>query len=145
MKIIQTTVIAIVAFSFSLPVFAQKIRSTDVPKTVTESFEKAYPGVKKIQWEKEAGNYEAGFRQGSKEMSAVFNPNGSQLESEMEIQKTELPAQAITYLKQHYKGVTINEVAKIIKAGGEINYEAEVKGKDVLFDKNGQYIRIVKD
>ena len=34
----------------------------------------------------------------------------------------------------------IKEMAHILKPNGEIEYEAEVKGKDVLFDKDGKFL-----
>jgi len=32
-------------------------------------------------------------------------------------------------------------VVKIVKANGEVNYEVEVAGKDVLFDTNGHHLQ----
>ena len=36
-------------------------------------------------------------------------------------------------------------MAKITKANGEMIYEAEIKGKDLLFDMNGNFIEEVKN
>ena len=33
----------------------------------------------------------------------------------------------------------------ITKPGGEVNYEAEVNGHDLIFNKDGKYIRTTKD
>jgi hypothetical protein len=40
-------------------------------------------------------------------------------------------------VEKNYKGATIKETAKSQKANGEINYEAEVNGKDLIFDSKG--------
>jgi hypothetical protein len=32
-----------------------------------------------------------------------------------------------------------------VKANGEVNYEAEVPHKDVIFDANGKFIKEAKD
>ncbi|MET3981182.1 hypothetical protein ABIB62_003741 [Mucilaginibacter sp. UYP25] len=146
MKIIKTTAAILIATTVGLTATAQQINSTHVPAVAKVAFEKAYPGIKSVKWEKEKGDFEAGFKQGSKEMSAVFKADGTQVESEMEINAATLPATVIVYVKQHYKGAVIKEAAKITKtATGEVNYEAEVKGKDLLFDSAGKFIRIAQD
>lgn len=144
MKIIRTVAI-LVASSMGVAATAQKINSIQVPPAVKNAFAKAYPAVKTVKWEKEKGDFEAGFKQGGNEMSAVFKADGIQLESELEIKTSALPAPVLAYVKQNYKGATIKEAAKITKATGEVNYEAEVKGKDLLFDSNGNFIKIAED
>jgi hypothetical protein len=146
MKIIKTTMAITIASVIGLSATAQKLNSTKVPAAVKNAFSSAYPGVKTVKWEKEKGDYEAGFKQGSSEISAVFKANGTQTESETEIKAAELPAAVTAYVKEHYKGAAIKEAAKITKtATGEVNYEAEVKGKDLLFDKDGTFIKIAED
>jgi len=49
------------------------------------------------------------------------------------------------YVKAHYKGATAKEAAKITKADGTVNYEAEVSKKDVIFDAKGKFIKEEKD
>ena len=145
MKFIKTTAAILIATSMGLTVMAQKINSSKVPAVVKASFEKAYLGIKTVKWEKEKGDFEAGFKQGGNEMSAVFQSDGTQLESEMAIKSASLPASVIAYVKQNYKGAAIKEAAKITKANGEVNYEAEVKGKDLLFDNTGKFIKVAQD
>jgi hypothetical protein len=145
MKFIKTTAAILIATSIGVAAIAQKNNSTQVPSGVKSAFAKAYPSVKTVKWEKEKGDFEAGFKQGSKEMSAVFKADGTQVESELEINTVTLPATVIAYVKQHYKGAVIKEAAKITKANGEINYEVEVKGKDLLFDNSGKFIKVAQD
>lgn len=146
MKFIKTTAAILIATTLGVTAMAQKLNSTQVPAAVRASFAKAYPTVKTVKWEKEKGDFEAGFKQGNKEMSAVFKADGIQIESELEINAATLPATVIVYVKQHYKGATIKEAAKITKtATGEVKYEAEVKGKDLLFDSAGKFIEIAED
>lgn len=145
MKIIRTTVAILVASSIGVAATAQKINSTQVPPAVKNAFAKAYTAIKTVKWEKEKGDFEASFKQGGNEMSAVFKADGTQLESELEIKAADLPASVLAYVKQNYKSAAIKEAAKITKATGEVNYEAEVKGKDLLFDSNGKFIKIAED
>ena len=123
---------------------AQKIDASKVPAAVKTAFAKQYPGVS-VKWEKENGKFEAGFKQNGNIMSALFEANGTMTESEMDIKVADLPAAVLSYVKGHYKGKSIKEGAKITKADGTVNYEAEVDGKDVIFDAAGNFLKEVKD
>jgi hypothetical protein len=127
-----------------ISVCAQKIDAAKVPAAVKTAFAKQYPGAT-VKWEKEDGKYEAGFKQNGNAMSALFEANGTMTESEMDIKIADLPAPVLAYVKEHYKGKTIKEGAKITKADGTVNYEAEVAGKDVIFDANGKFLKEVKE
>ena len=118
---------------------AQKIDASKVPVAVKSSFEKQFPGAV-AKWEKEDGKFEAGFKKDGNTMSALFEANGTMTESEIDIKVADLPATVLAYVKEHYKGKSIKEGAKITKANGTVNYEAEVDGKDVIFDANGKFI-----
>jgi len=119
---------------------AQKIDPSKVPAAVKISFAKKYPDVDRVKWEKEGDHFEAGFKDNDHSMSALFTADGSLTESELTIPITSLPPAVMTYIKAHYKGAAIREAAKITKASGEINYEAEAKGMDLIFDVNGKKI-----
>ena len=124
----------------SLTACSQKIDAAKVPAPVKESFARQFPGATP-KWEKEDGKYEAGFKQNGHDMSALFETNGTMTESEKEITTTELPAVVKDYIKNHYNGAAIKEAAKITTATGKIEFEAAIKGKDIIFDINGNFIR----
>ena len=130
--------------SFILSACAQKLDVAKVPAAVKNSFEKKYPGTA-AKWEKEDGNYEVNFKQNGNNMSELISSDGTIMETEMDIKITELPSAILNYVKEHYKGKTIKEGAKITKADGTVNYEAEVAGKDVIFDADGKFIKELKD
>ena len=142
MKKIMMMVVLAVSVAFSA--CAQKLDASKVPAAVKASFAKQYPRVT-AKWEKEDGKYEAGFKKDGNSMSAMFETNGTMTESEMDIKVADLPATVLAYVKEHYKGKTIKEGAKITKADGTVNYEAEVDGKDVIFDAAGKFLKEVKD
>ena len=121
----------------------EKKAHANVPASVKQAFEKQYPGTK-AKWDNEDGKFEAGFKHNGHEMSVLYNSNGTVEETEMEIPVTQLPAAANSYITQHKLG-KISEAAKITKANGEVNYEAEVKGKDVIFDAAGKFLKEIKD
>lgn len=139
-------VLTILLFSsgVTLGACAQKLDVSKVPTAVKESFAKKYPGAKP-KWGKEDDKFEAGFKQGSHSMSAVYEANGTMTESEVDIKVAELPVTILAYVKEHYKGANIKEAAKITKRDGTLNYEAEVNKMDVIFDTNGKFIKEVKD
>ena len=136
-------VLAVVA-TVSLSACAQKTDAAKVPAAVKASFAKLYPGVS-AKWEKEDGNYEVNFKQNGNTMSVLIEPNGSIKETEMDIKVADLPATVLAYVKEHYKDKIIKEGARITKADGTVNYEAEVGGKDVIFDATGKFLKEAKD
>ena len=137
-------IMAVLAVSVAFSACAQKLDASKVPAAVKASFAKQYPGVT-AKWEKEDAKYEAGFKKDGNSMSALFEVNGTMTESEVDIKVADLPATVLAYVKEHYKGKNIKEGAKITKADGTVNYEAEVDGKDVIFDAAGKFLQEVKD
>lgn len=120
---------------------AQKVPEKKVPQPVRAALQKQYPEAKNVTWEKEDGNYEAGFEKEETEYSVLISGSGSIVEIEIEIDVEALPAKAKEYISQKYYGAKIKEVAKITDSKGGITYEAEVKGKDLIFDNNGNFIK----
>src|SRR5690348_7892070 len=121
---------------------AQDIKSSEVPAVVKSALLKKYPEATKVSWEKENGNYEANWGGKSGEDNAAqFTPGGVFVEIERVIPLNDLPASIKTYVKDHENGATIKEAARITDAHGKISYEAEVKGKDLIFDEGGNFIK----
>jgi DNA polymerase II small subunit/DNA polymerase delta subunit B len=127
-----------------IAVSAQNVKETEVPSLVKAAFNKNYANTH-AKWEKEKDNYEVNFKKDNKMMSAVIGKTGQIIETETDMPVDELPENVQSYLKAHYKGVKVKDAAKIVKANGEVNYEGEVNGKDVIFDKNGKFIKIARD
>ncbi|WP_443946746.1 hypothetical protein ACJVDH_06475 [Pedobacter sp. AW1-32] len=72
-----------------------------------------------------------------KETSEVYNANGTLIETKISIKPDDLLAPVLA----KFKGVKIVEAAKITNADGNICYEAEVKGEDLLFDAKGNSLK----
>jgi hypothetical protein len=142
MKRVLISAIVVTAIAFTA--CAQKIDASKVPDAVKVSFAKQFPGAT-ARWEKEEGKYEAGFKLNGNTMSAVFEANGKMAESEMDMKVSDLPPTIFAYIKEHYKGKNITRGAKVTMADGTINYEAEIEGKDVIFDADGKFLKEVKD
>jgi putative PepSY-like beta-lactamase-inhibitor len=135
---IVTTAITVASAS------AQKLIESQLPAVVKSAFQKQYPNIKG-SWEKEGANYEVNFKQDAKSMSSVIDKTGTILETETDITIKDLPLTAQDYLNSHYKGAKIKEASRIVKSNGEVNYEALMNGKDVIFDSNGKFIKTAKE
>ncbi len=126
--------------------FAQKeekgSEKIDVPAAVKTALAKKYPDAKKVTWEKEKGNYEANWGGKSNEdHSVMFTPSGTFIEMVEAIPVSSLPKSIAPYIAKNYKGAKIKEVGKVTDAAGAQTYEVEIKGKDLIFDFNGKYIK----
>lgn len=121
--------------SITTGAFAQKINAAKLPAAVKEAFAKAYPAATALHWDKEGKDYEASFKQEKESLSVVFDSKGQLLEVEKGIKASALPAAVQTALK----GQKVKEAAVITK-GGKTYYEAEVGGKDLIFDADGKAI-----
>jgi hypothetical protein len=132
--------LAIAAFAGSA--VAQDIKANSVPAAVKEALAKKYPNATKVSWEKEKGNYEANWGGKSGEDTSVqFTPAGAFVEEVDAIAVSELPAAVAPYVKAHYNGAKIKEAGKVTDAAGKHFFEAEIKGKDLIFDESGKFVK----
>jgi len=137
--------IMMAASLISAGAFAQSKQDKDIPAAVKSAFQKAHPDAKAVKWEKEGENFEAEFGHGKTGQSVVIDAQGNILETEVEIAVSELPKKASDYVSEHYKGQSIKEAAKITDAKGTVTYEAEIKGKDLMFDAAGTFLKETKE
>lgn len=116
-----------------------------VPGKVKTALRQKYPESKNVTWEKENGNYEANWGGTSGEDHSVqFTPSGTFIEIVDAIPVKELPAAVFTYVKDHYKNSRVTEAGKVTDARGRHFFEAEVRGRDVIFDENGSFVKSEK-
>jgi len=138
----KALVLAAVILSVTGSLKAQDLKAKDVPAVVKEALIKKYPEAAKVSWEKEKGNYEANWGGKSGEDNSVqFTPTGAFIEIVKAIPVTDLPKAIAPYIKAHYNGAKIKEAGKVTDAAGKTMYEAEIKGKDLIFDENGNFIK----
>ncbi|QNE42213.1 hypothetical protein F1C16_21540 (plasmid) [Hymenobacter sp. NBH84] len=130
------------ALLLTVPAFAQKVTLAQVPAAAKATFQGKFAGAKSVSWEKEGVDYEVGFKQAGKEMSAVITPTGQLKETETDMSPAQLPAAVRATLARDYKTYTVGEAASIVRADGSTVYEAEVrrgsKKQDVLFTADGR-------
>ena len=147
-KIIGFTAIL---FALSSTTFAQENEGgnqhINVPSVIKNANTKKYPDSKThhITWETEKGNYEANWGGKDGETNSVlFTPAGEFLETVEAIPVNELPAASLEYVKTYYKSAKVKEAGKVTDKNGKTFYEAEVSGKDVIFDHLGNFVKVEK-
>ena len=124
--------------------FAQKMQGKNVPMNVKSSFQKNYPTVKQVKWDKEGDKYEASFDLNKNDNSVLMDAKGNIIETEVEVELNQLPQGILDYVKTNYAGKQAKEGAKITDAKGKVTYEVEIKGMDLIFDSNGKFIKELK-
>ncbi len=135
------TFILIAGLSLGLSIAnAQKIKEADVPAPVKATFARQYPDIKSVKWEKEKGNYEAGFDLYKVETSLLMDEKGTILETESEIKVSELPKEVSDYITKTLPGKKIKEASRIVDPKGMITFEAEVDKLDYIFDSKGSFL-----
>ncbi len=139
----------IVAISLASCSSAQKTekegKDSKIPAIVQDAFKKQFPTITDVDWEEEGADYEAEFENGEVETSVVINASGVILETETEMEPSALPKAILDYVEANYKGQKVKEAAKIIHNDGSVNYEAEVNKKDLIFDSNGTFIKVIAE
>ena len=116
-----------------------------VPKTVKTAFKNKYPSEKNPNWEKDShGNFEAHLKKDGKKYRADFSPKGNWIETELSINKENLPKAIKKVISSKFKDEDITEVEYVQSATKGIFYDVEFKqkgkNKDVEFRENGQII-----
>ena len=113
----------------------------EVPKVVKAAFTKNFAEVENVKWGKEDEDFEAEFEMNDIDMSANFDASGNLLETESTINIKDLPAAINTYVTKNLSGATIKEATKITDSKGVVTYEAEIDGKDFIFDQKGAILK----
>ncbi|MEO6882875.1 MAG: PepSY-like domain-containing protein [Bacteroidia bacterium] len=116
-------------------------RGTEVPQLVKTKFQSIYHDVTKVKWGKEGANYEAEFSYKAVSTSVLFDAQGNVLETERAVTMADFPKTAKDYLAKNRAGMKITETSKITDANNKVTYEAEVKGKDIIFDDKGNFVQ----
>lgn len=141
----KNSILTFLALLFSSFAIAQRVSEKDIPNIVKSTFLVSYPDQTNVKWEKEKENYEANFTAGKTERSVLLDSNGNLLETEEEISVKKLPANALAYIQKNYKNKKIKEAAMITDAHGTVTFEAQVTSIDLIFDKQGTYIKSIAD
>ena len=125
---------------------AQKLKESEVPKAVKDSFAKRFPNLKGVEWSKESETeFEAEFKNAGKEQSANFDQAGKWLVTETEIKKADLPQPVQASIAKEFAGFKVEEAEKVETANDGIQYEVALeKGEsnyEVLLSEDGKMLK----
>jgi len=135
--------------SFFLIIFILNVLSCqsneEVPKAVKVNFNEKYPNENDPDWHKDQnGNFESNFKKDGKHYRADFSPTGEWIETELSIEKDDLPDAVKKKLKESYDDLKIVEIEEVQHATKGLFYDVEFKKDgdkhDVEFDKAGNVI-----
>ena len=136
------TATLILSFILTHMAFAQHLKEQEVPESVKTAFERKYPDAKKVKWEKEKGNFEANWGgKTGEDSSVVFTPSANFVEIVIAIPVSQLPAPVASYIYKNYQSSKIREAAEVTDSTGKHFYEVEIKGKDLIFDEKGVFLK----
>ncbi len=126
----KTTMVIFGCLVFSLVSCAQKTP----PKAVADAFSQRFQKAEKVKWDmEEANEWEAEFKLSGKELSASFDLTGKWLETEAEIEATELPEAVKTAVEKQFAGAKIGEASRI-ESPDFTGFEFELKQKGKEFE-----------
>ena len=121
---------------------AQDLHQKDVPKKVTDALVKKFPNAKKLSWEMEKGNYEANWGgKSGEDTSVVFTPAAIFMEMVVSMPINQLPSNVAPFIQKKYNKASIREAGRLTDAAGKQFFEVEIKGKDLIFDEKGNFIK----
>jgi len=135
---------------FIATIFIACEEKVDAPAKIKSSFEQKYPDTKVIEWEfdNEDKMWEAEFKMGKPELTAVFSENGDWVETEQEIKKKDLPQPVRATLQSEFAEYDIEETEFVETPEGkfyEIEVELEKKDSEIeielLISPDGKVIK----
>ncbi len=122
---------------------SKNLMDKDVPVIVKKEFSKAHPDAMEIGWKLINTDYVAEYTQNAFTSYASYSPEGKLIETRDKISTLELPSPAHDYTKEHYQSVPLKEYFRITDATGTVTYGVKVKSEQLVFDKNGTYLKTV--
>jgi hypothetical protein len=144
-KKMKKVLLIIVLAGFCMNVQAQQLKQSDVPVTVTESFNTSYPTIKDAEWNKDGINYNAGFEENMLARSVTYASSGVLVGIDEEILVSDVPVSASEYIKDSFNGSKVNAASKLTVADGTVTYKAEMDGKDLFFSSEGDFLKSVEN
>jgi hypothetical protein len=131
--------------AFFVQAKAQSVEVRQVPGTVVTSFQSSYPSVSNVHWRKAGTYYVADYNENSNDMYVEYDPSGKIIETGESVDVSTYPASLTTYVKSKYKDDKIKRVYKVKDSNGKTLWKGKVKEDYLIFDENGNYIRMEKD
>lgn len=110
-----------------LQLSAQKIKTTDVPEDVIQTFDEQYSYMKVSGWQIENGNYVASVKDGSTSGKVYISKSGEWLKTTFNVPPRELPSAITDFVANNYPDFIISESCLEEKENESTHYYLEVK------------------
>ncbi len=120
---------------------AQKMNVKDVPVIVTDAFYHGYPTIKDVDWSKDGNNYAAAYGENDLNKSVTYDVSGMLIGKDEEIVVSALPASVMVYVQKNYNEDEVKEASKITDTDGTVTFETAIKGTNLFFDSEGNFLR----
>lgn len=119
----------------------KKQKSTPPEKTV-EVFRNLRPNAVIDQWNDESPIWEAKYTDGSEKGAISFDQDSNVTETELVLSEHELPNLEMvkSFIIANYPQEKMIRCEKFTKIGGDITYEVQVTGKELVFDSAGNFL-----
>jgi hypothetical protein len=125
---------------------AQVIEVKQVPSPIVTTFQSSYPSASNVVWRKSGNYYVADYSNDNVDSYTMYEPSGKVYEYGVGVaDESSYPANLTTYVKTKYKNDHIKRVYKVKDANGKTLWKGKVKEDYLLFDENGNYIKMEKD
>lgn len=128
----------------------KNLSESEVPSSVRSGFDKMFPGVSPVSWERENyGLYEAELDWKGHPASATFNANGLWMRTEKEVKESEMPPEVMAHARKMYPDFSVAECQIISTPDVRTLYEVEMfrgtERQSLIFDSNNAFLRIEVD
>jgi hypothetical protein len=121
--------------------YAQTLMPNDVPAKVSKAFEKSHPKISQVEWNQIGDTYKATYIADEKNMAVVYNTSGKKIETEKEINISQLPISVLKYVNDNFPGEVIKKKVLITDAKGRSSYELQVNQQDLAFNSQGKLLQ----
>ena len=136
---------ALAAFFIQANAQETKTVQIQVPAVISTSFSTSYPSVEHPVWKKYGTNYIVYYTASNSDAYVLYDPSGKVIETGEGVAVTAYPAPVTTYVKTKYKDEHIEKVYKVKDVNGKTIWKGKVKNDYLIFDENGNYIKMEKD
>lgn len=103
----------------------------DVPAAVLDAMNARYPDAENVKWETEDDDeYEAEFKMDKAEMSATFEEDGTWVETETKMKKSDLPNVVKEAIALEFEEYKIESVEKLETPDYPVAYEVSLENEE---------------
>jgi hypothetical protein len=154
------TIFLFVSFLISTvtPIFCQNIVDEEpeqiVPSVVTTAFELKFPLKKPVWFSSYEGRYsqqlvhEGRFVFDNRNSSAIYGNEGNLIAFAATVERSEIPAEALNYMKEKYPYSTILDTIMVTRGINDVTFELgiSISGEYIIkvFSDKGKFIKSTK-